>query len=69
MDIENVKYEGNSKFMWDGEPYESREAAESKKKEYEEKDFEVRMCEQEGKHLLYSRRVVTEIVLEGPPPA
>jgi len=69
MDIETVKYEGNSKFMWDGEQYESREAAESKKKEYEENKFEVRVHEQEGKHLLYSRRVVTEIVLEGPPPA
>ena len=64
MDVKNLLYAGNSKFVWDGELYESHKDAGEKKKEYEDNGFEVIMTEQEGKHLLYSRRVVTEIVLE-----
>jgi len=65
MNMEEARYEGNSKFMWDGEIYESSPDAENKKKSYEEKGFETRMFVEEGKYLLYTRRVVKEIVLEG----
>ena len=41
---------------------------EDKKKEYEKNDFEVRITERDGKHYVYTRRVVTETVLEGEPP-
>jgi len=68
MEVANVKYEGSSKFMWDGEIYDSRQAAEAKKAEYEKDNFEVRLFEQEGKFLLYTRRVVTEVVVEGEAP-
>ena len=64
MDVKNLLFAGNSKYVWDGELYDSHKDAEEKKKKYEENDFEVIMTEQEGKHLLYSRRVVTEIILE-----
>ena len=69
MDVESVRYDGNSKFMWDGEIYQNREGMESKKGEYEGNNFEVRVFEQEGCYLLYTRRVVKEIVLDGPSPA
>jgi len=69
MEIENVRYDGASKFMWDGEVYDSRSDMETRKKEYENDAFEVMVHEQEGAYLLYTRRVVTEIVLDGPPPA
>jgi hypothetical protein len=59
--------EGN-KFMWDGEFYETHEAAEAKLKEYEANDFETQLVEQGGRFLVYTRRVVTEIVLEGEAP-
>ena len=36
--------------------------------EYEKDDFEVRITEKGGKHYVYTRRVVTEIVLEGEAP-
>lgn len=65
MDVEEVMIEGNSKFMWDGETYDSHGDAAGKRKEYEGSDFEVRITEKEGKHYVYTRRVVTEIVLEG----
>jgi len=69
MDVEEAIYEDTSKFMCDGEVYESHKDAEDKQKEYEEKDFEVRVVEKGGKHYIYTRRVVTEIVLEGEAPA
>ena len=68
MDVEEAIYDGSSKFMWDGETYESAEEAESKKTEYEKHDFEVRVVEKGGKHFLYTRRVVTEVVVEGDAP-
>ena len=68
MEIEDVRSDGSSKFMWDGEVYDSQSDMETRKKEYESNDFEVRVFEQEGAYLLYTRRVVTEIVLDGPPP-
>ena len=68
MDIENVRYEGSSKFMWDGEIYEDRASMKSKKEEYTGKNFEVLIFEQDGNYFLYTRRVVKEIVLDGPPP-
>ncbi len=53
------------KFMWDGESYDSGEAPETKKSEYQGQGFETRLLEEEGKILLYTRRVVKEIVIEG----
>ena len=69
MEVQEVIYEESSKFMWDGEIYESAAEAEGKKKEYEGKEFEVRVFEKEGKHLVYTRRVVKEVIVEGAPPA
>jgi hypothetical protein len=60
MDVKPVRQVGNSKFMWDGEIYEGHGDAAKRKAEYEGKGFEVQMFEQEGKHLLYTRRVVKE---------
>ena len=68
MNVEEARYEGNSKFMWDGEIYESSPDAENKKKAYEENGFETRMYGEEGKYVLYTRREVKEIQLEGQVP-
>ena len=56
------------KVMWDGVVYETEEEAQDVKKKYKDDNFEVDLVEEEGKHLLYTRRVVTEIVLEGEAP-
>ncbi len=70
MAPQSVLFFERSKFMWDGESYDSHPAAETKKSEYEAKGFETRLIEEEGKAFLYTRRVVKEIVIEGgPPPA
>jgi hypothetical protein len=56
-------FEGK-KFVWDGEEYDEKEKADSVEKEYTEKGFEVRTVREAGKTFLYTRRVVTEIVVE-----
>lgn len=56
-------FEGK-KYMWDGQEYDNEEQASSVEKQYTEKGFEVQMLREDGKVLIYTRRVVTEIVLE-----
>lgn len=57
------------KFMWDGVVYESKEKAQEVMEKYHKDGFEVEFIEEEKQYLLYTRRVVTEIVLEGKAPA
>ncbi len=56
------------KFMWDGVVYESKKEAEDTMRKYKDDNFEVELIEEEKQHLLYTRRVVTEIVVEGEAP-
>ncbi len=56
------------KFMWDGVVYESKKEAGDSMQKYKDDNFEVELIEEEKKHLLYTRRVVTEIVVEGETP-
>ena len=55
------------KFMWDGRSYESLQEAEEAKRDYGQQDFEVRLMEQDDMIEVYTRRVVTEVVVEGEP--
>ncbi len=66
---ESVRFFDRRKFLWDGEAYASREAAQAKRAEYEAQGFETQVVEEEGEPLVYTRRVVTEVVVEGAPPA
>ena len=61
---EQARFFEGKKFMWDGEEYENKDKADAVEKQYIEKGFEVRLCNEDGKTLLYTRRVVTEVVLE-----
>ncbi|UCE22424.1 MAG: hypothetical protein JSV46_09515 [Candidatus Aminicenantes bacterium] len=56
------------KFMWDGVVYETKKEAQDTMEKYKKDGFEVESIEEEKKHLLYTRRVITEIVLEGEAP-
>lgn len=51
------------KFMWDGHLYDSREDASRAEEAYRNDNFEVQRVEQEGKFLVYTRRVVKEVVV------
>jgi len=56
------------KFMWDGITYESEKDAQAAKKTFEEEGFEVELVIEEEKPIIYTRRVVTDVVVEGEPP-
>lgn len=68
MEPENVRFFDGHKYMWDGATYDSAEAAEAKRQEYADKKFETRVAEGEDAFLVYTRRLVTEVVVEGEPP-
>ena len=51
------------KFMWDGRSFENMEEATRVAETYENNGFEVRMAEEGGKFLVYTRRVVKEVVV------
>ena len=54
--------------MWDGVVYESKEKAQEVMEKYRSDNFEVELIEEGSQFLLYTRRKVTKIVLEGEPP-
>ena len=68
MAVSEALFVEGDKYMWDGAEYDSREAAQAKTGAYEADNFETQIIEEEGKFLVYTRRVVTEIVLEGEAP-
>ncbi len=65
--MNNFMLVDGKKYMWDGEEYESEAEAKEKIKKYSDDHFETKLVKEEGKYLVYTRRVVTEIVVEGAP--
>jgi len=66
--MDNVKFFDEKKFMWDGKTYTSESEVINIKAEYEKNNFETRIVQEEEKYFLLTRRVVTEVVVEGQPP-
>jgi len=56
------------KYMWDGASYATREEADTQAKTYEKDGLETQVVEADGAFAVYTRRVVTEIVLDGEAP-
>ncbi len=54
-------------FMWDGEDYESEANAQEKVSQYCDNGFETQPVEDDGKFLVYTRRIAKEVVVEGQP--
>ena len=65
---DSFKIIDSKKFMWDGETYEGMEQAKVAEENYKKENFETKIIEEEGKPLVYTRREVKEIVLEGEAP-
>jgi hypothetical protein len=57
--VDNVMCIDGKKFMWDGGEYPDTGTAKAKADEYSKAGFEVKLLEHDGKHYVYSRRVVT----------
>jgi len=54
------------KFMWDGQSFDTRDESAGEAEAYKKENFEVRMVEQDGKFLVYTRRIVKETVATEP---
>jgi len=63
MAVKSRLFEGK-KFIWDGEDYEDKKKAAEAEKKYRDSGFEVESCTEDGKLYLYTRRVVTEVVVD-----
>ncbi|MHC4570039.1 MAG: hypothetical protein ACYTE3_30315 [Planctomycetota bacterium] len=61
---EKVRFFDGKKFMWDCEEYADKKTANEAQEKYSADGFEVQSCSEDGKILLYTRRVVTEVVVE-----
>ena len=62
--MEKVKTIDERKFMWDGRTYGSESEANDIKAEYEKNNFETYLVHEENEYFLFTRRFVTEIILE-----
>lgn len=63
--LDNFKIIDGKKYMWDGENYETKTAAEENIAKYSKDGFETKLIEEDGKHLVYTRRLVTDVKVEG----
>ena len=63
--VDKVLMDETKKFMWDGQAYEDTQAADTAAQEYEAKGFEVRRASHDSHVSLYTRRVVTDVVVDG----
>ncbi len=63
-----ARFFDEKKYMWDKVQYPDEAAAKEAAEAYEKDGFEVRIVEEGDSTLVYSRRVVTEVVVEGQPP-
>jgi hypothetical protein len=53
------------KFMWDGSVFDTHDETLRQAEGYEKENFEVRTLEEDEKFLVYTRRVVKELVVTG----
>lgn len=52
------------KYMWDGKIYDSEREGREVEREYATRGFEVRLCHDDSGVVVYTRRAVTETVVE-----
>ncbi len=57
--LRSEKFEG-MKYMQDGKVYDSKAEAEKAMESYRNDSFDVRLLEEDGKFLVFSRRIVKE---------
>ena len=55
------------KFMWDGKTYTNEKETGDISQKYKDDGFEVELVEEDNQYFLFTRRVVTEVVVEGQP--
>jgi hypothetical protein len=58
-----TRYFDGKKFLWDGRTYETIEGTEKAEQDYQKSSFETQLVQEEGKCLLYTRKVVKEVIV------
>lgn len=53
------------KYMWDGQVYDSRDAANTAVSAYRNDGFDIHLWEDQEKFFVYTRRVAKVVVVEG----
>ena len=67
MAAPNYRIIDGLKFMWDGKAYGSKTEAESVESGYKKDGFETKLFAEGPQFLVYTRRVVKEVKVEGAP--
>jgi len=65
--MELARIFNGKKFMWDGRVYTEEKERREISQKYKEDGFEVELVEEDNQYFLFTRRVVTEVVVEGQP--
>ncbi len=65
--MELARIFNGKKFMWDGKAYTNEKERREIGQKYKDDGFEVELVEEESQYFLFTRRLVTEVVVEGSP--
>ena len=65
--MELARIFNGKKFMWDGRVYTDEKERRETGQKYKDDGFEVELVEEGNQYFLFTRRVVTEVVVEGKP--
>ena len=65
--MELARIFNGKKFMWDGKVYTNEKERREISQKYQDDGFEVETVEEGNQYFLFTRRVVTEVVVEGKP--
>ena len=65
--MELARIFNGKKFMWDGKVYTNEKERNEIAQKYKDDGFEVETVEEENQYFVFTRRVVTEVVVEGQP--
>ncbi len=67
-DIENFRMIEDKKYMWDSKTYDDEAQAKEAQSGYKGANFETEIVREGGKFYVYTRRLVTDVVVEGEAP-
>ncbi len=65
--MELARIFNGKKFMWDGKAYTDEKETGEIRRKYKDDGFEAELVKEENQYFLFTRRVVTEVVVEGSP--
>lgn len=57
----------SKKFMWDSKTYENEKDMKEVQQKYLDDGFEVQVVNEENNYFIFSRRVASEVLVEGQP--